>query len=137
MVAREDGSGDKRLVAYYTYREASEAGEGGQEESRGREGEARIGAEELREHVRGRLPEYMVPAAYVWMEKLPLTGNGKVDRKRLPEPEGSAYAVKSYEAPEGEIETALASIWEDLLKVDGSYGPKTEAKLLISPVGGW
>jgi amino acid adenylation domain-containing protein len=120
VVAREDGSGDKRLVAYYTYREDSEAGEGGQEESKGREGAGagRIGAEELQEHVRGRLPEYMVPAAYVWMEKLPLTENGKVDRKRLPEPEGSAYAVKSYEAPEGEIETALASIWEDLLKVE-------------------
>jgi amino acid adenylation domain-containing protein len=116
VVAREDGSGDKRLVAYYTYREESAAGEESKE--RIGVGEGRIGAEELREHVRGRLPEYMVPAGYVWMEKLPLTGNGKVDRKRLPEPEGNAYAVKSYEAPEGEIETALASIWEELLKVE-------------------
>jgi len=118
VMAREDGRGDKRLVAYYTNRGGREAGEGGEEERQGREGGGRIGAEELGEHVRRRLPEYMVPAAYVWMEELPLTGNGKVDRKRLPEPEGSAYAVKRYEAPEGEIETALASIWEDLLKVE-------------------
>jgi amino acid adenylation domain-containing protein/FkbM family methyltransferase len=65
-----------------------------------------------------RLPEYMVPAAYVAMEKMPLTPNGKLDRKALPAPEGGAFAVHAYEAPQGEIETALASIWGELLKVE-------------------
>jgi amino acid adenylation domain-containing protein len=113
VVLREDAAGEKRLVAYYTCREGSEAGAGRQE---GRKG--RIGAEELREHVGTRLPEYMVPAAYVWLEKLPLTPSGKVDRKGLPEPEGNAYAVRSYEAPEGEVERLLAEIWVGLLKVE-------------------
>jgi Phosphopantetheine attachment site len=71
----------------------------------------------LRFHL--RLPgcdssEYMVPAAYARFEALPLT-NGKLD---LPEPEAGAFAVSSYEAPVGEVETALAAIWADLLKIE-------------------
>src|SRR5262245_22919778 len=60
----------------------------------------------------------MVPAAYVHLESLPLTANGKVDRRALPEPEGEAYVRRGYEPPEGEIETALARIWGELLKVE-------------------
>ena len=66
----------------------------------------------------GGLPEYMVPAAYVRLERLPLTPNGKLDRKALPAPDGDAYAVRGYEAPLGEIEETLAGIWAEVLKVE-------------------
>jgi hypothetical protein len=99
-------AGDKRLVAYYTVKEAE--GEKVREWA--------LDAEALRRHVSRRLPEYMVPAAYVRMERLPLTANGKLDRKGLPAPEGDAYGVREYEAPQGEIETQLAAIWMELLK---------------------
>src|SRR5437016_5206767 len=60
----------------------------------------------------------MVPAAYVRLERLPLTPNGKLDRKALPKPEGDAYAVREYEAPMGEVEETLASMWAELLKLE-------------------
>ena len=50
--------------------------------------------------------------------RLPLTPNGKLDRRALPAPEGDAYAVRGYEAPQGEIETELAGIWAEVLKVE-------------------
>ena len=99
VLAREDGAGGKRLVAYYT-------------------GDAGLAVEDLRAHLAEALPEYMVPAAFVHLEALPLTANGKLDRKALPAPEGDAYAVRGYEAPQGETEQALAAIWAELLKVD-------------------
>jgi acyl-coenzyme A synthetase/AMP-(fatty) acid ligase/aryl carrier-like protein len=105
VVAREDGAGDRRLVAYYTA-------------ASGEAGEASVKAEELREHVLAALPEYMVPTAYVALEAMPLTPNGKLDRKALPAPEVDAYAARGYEAPVGEIETALAEIWAEVLKLE-------------------
>jgi len=77
-----------------------------------------LGAEELRKYLSGKLAEYMVPAGYVRVEKLPRSGNGEVDRKALPAPEGEAYGVRGYEAPEGEIETAVAGIWREVLRVE-------------------
>ena len=106
VVAREDPGGDKRLVAYYTCAEAGE------------QNERAWGAEQLRAHILAKLPEYMVPAAYVRLESLPLTPNGKLDRKALPAPEADAYVVRGYEAPEGEIETILAGIWAEVLKLE-------------------
>src|SRR5205823_3755076 len=76
------------------------------------------GAEELRRHGGAQVPEYRVPEAYVEMERLPLTGNGKLDRKGLPEPEGGADGRKGYEEPEGEVEKQLAGIWAEVLKVE-------------------
>jgi acyl carrier protein len=99
VIAREDVPGDKRLVAYYT-------------------GDALLDLVQLRSHLSARLPEYMVPAAYVHLEALPLTANGKLDRKALPAPDGDAYAVRGYEAPVGETETALAAVWSELLGVE-------------------
>ena len=99
VIAREDVPGDKRLVAYYT-------------------GETGVGAEELRGHLAANLPDYMVPAAYVRLETLPLTPNGKLDRNALPLPGGDAYAGRSYEPPQGELEEKLAAIWSELLKID-------------------
>jgi amino acid adenylation domain-containing protein len=101
VVAREDVPGEKRLVAYYT------PAENGQP----------AGAGEFRAHLSSKLPDYMVPAAYVRMDLMPLTANGKLNRKALPMPEGDVYAVRGYEAPQGEVETRLVGIWADLLKV--------------------
>ena len=102
VLAREDASGDKRLAAYYV------AEEGGDE----------VGAEALRSHLAVRLPDYMVPAAYVRLSRLPLTPNGKLDRKALPAPDGEAYATRSYEAPQGEVEETLARIWSEVLGLE-------------------
>jgi amino acid adenylation domain-containing protein len=105
VMAREETAGDKRLVAYYTSALSND------------NGSAEAGAEELRQHLLTRLPEYMVPAAYVQLEQMPLTANGKLDRKALPAPDGEAYALRGYEDPVGEIETAVAEIWMELLKL--------------------
>jgi amino acid adenylation domain-containing protein len=105
VVAREETAGDKRLVAYYTSREKQP-------------GEALVAAEDLRAHLTAGLPQYMVPTAYLRLDRIPLTASGKVDRKNLPAPEGDVYAVRGYEAPVGEIETTLAAIWAELLKVE-------------------
>src|SRR5262249_31605370 len=102
VLAREAEAGDKRLVAYYTVARA----------------EDRVDAEALRAHLSSTLPEYMVPAAYVELDELPLTANGKLDRKALPAPHGTAYSTRKYEAPVGEIETALAQIWSEVLKIE-------------------
>src|SRR6476661_3724822 len=106
VLAREDEPGDKRLVAYYTA-----SGMGDAEA-------ASVGAERLRAHLSAVLPDYMVPAAYVRMERLPLTPNGKLDRMALPAPEQKAYAVRGYEAPVGEIETKLAAVWAEVLHLE-------------------
>ncbi|MEV0238487.1 non-ribosomal peptide synthase/polyketide synthase [Streptomyces sp. NPDC050674] len=75
-------------------------------------------AAELRAHVAAELPDYMVPAAFVPLAELPLTANGKVDRRRLPEPEWSAAADAAYRAPRTEAERVLAGIWAELLGVE-------------------
>jgi len=99
VVAREEASGEKRLVAYVVGDEAA-------------------GAEALRAHLGERLPDYMVPAAFVRLPALPLTPNGKVDRKALPAPEGDAFALRGYEAPVGETEEMLAGIWGEVLGLE-------------------
>ena len=99
VLAREDEPGDKRLVAYYT-------------------AQAPLSIEALRAHLQSRLPDYMVPSAYVWLELLPLTANGKLDRKGLPAPDQASLLSRGFEAPEGEVETLLAQIWQDVLKVE-------------------
>jgi acyl carrier protein len=72
---------------------------------------------QLREHLLGILPEYMVPAVFVTLDALPLTVNGKVDRRALPAPEGRLH-IGGYEAPQGRIEEALADIWREVLRVE-------------------
>ncbi|MBM9488983.1 amino acid adenylation domain-containing protein [Pseudomonas sp. ICBG1301] len=99
VLAREDEPGYKRLVAYFTERE-------------------NVDIQSLREHLQAQLPDYMVPAAYVRLDSLPLTNNGKVDRKALPAPDQDALLSRGYEAPQGEVETVLAQIWADVLKVE-------------------
>ena len=99
VVAREDVPGEKRLVAYVV----SEAEE--------------LNIEQLRAPLLRELPEYMLPAAYVRLESLPLTINGKLNRRALPAPEGSAFAQHEYHAPQGALESELAQIWSEVLQV--------------------
>ena len=73
---------------------------------------------ELRASLATKLPEHMIPAAYVRLKQMPVTENGKLDRKALPAPEWDAYASRSYEAPQGKTETTLAQIWAELLHVN-------------------
>ncbi|MCG1048400.1 non-ribosomal peptide synthetase [Mycetohabitans rhizoxinica] len=75
-------------------------------------------ASTLRAHVSARLPEYMVPSAFVRLDAFPLTPNGKLDRRALPAPDDAALAHQAYEAPQGELETTLAAIWAELLGVE-------------------
>ncbi|HEX2080075.1 MAG TPA: amino acid adenylation domain-containing protein, partial [Longimicrobium sp.] len=95
VLARED-AGEKRVVAYVV-------------------GEAR--AEALRAHVRRSLPEYMVPSAFVALDRLPLTPNGKLDRRALPAPE-LASAEEKYVAPRTPVEEVLAGIWAEVLRLE-------------------
>jgi amino acid adenylation domain-containing protein len=75
-------------------------------------------SEDLRAYLQGCLPDYMVPSAIVCVDAFSLTVNGKVDRRALPPPDDDAFLHRSYEAPQGEIEQALAEIWIELLGVD-------------------
>jgi arthrofactin-type cyclic lipopeptide synthetase A len=102
LLLREDSPGDKRLVAYFTPQDAA----------------AHIDIKPLHEALQGQLPDYMLPAAYVQLPALPLTANGKLDRKALPAPDASALLRRDYEAPQGEVEVALAQIWAELLQVE-------------------
>ncbi|RTQ35418.1 amino acid adenylation domain-containing protein [Variovorax gossypii] len=72
---------------------------------------------QLRARLAERLPDYMLPAAFVPLDALPLNANGKLDRAALPAPDDKAHARRGYRAPEGEHEQALALIWESLLGV--------------------
>jgi amino acid adenylation domain-containing protein len=96
VVAREDRPGDRRLVAYVV---------------------GDVETDALREHLRRELPEYMVPAAFVPLERLPLTPSGKVDRKALPAPEYGA-AEETYVAPRTPVEEMLAEIWAEVLRLE-------------------
>jgi amino acid adenylation domain-containing protein len=99
---RERRPGDPHLVAYLVARpEAAE-----EEPS----------AEALGEHLRERLPVYMVPSAYRWLEALPLSPNGKIDRRALPEPEWPAAA--QYVAPRTPVEELVAGQWAELLGLE-------------------
>jgi len=101
VVAREETTGDKRLVAYVVSRESEP-----------------FSAEDLRSHLQQRLPEYMLPAVIVQMERLPLTLNGKINRGALPPLDGVAVRPKKiFEAPRTDTEQMLAAIWSEVLGI--------------------
>ena len=104
VLAREDVPGEKRLVAYVVPRNPS----GANEESY---------SQRLRVHLRSRLPAHMVPSGFVILESLPLTANGKLDRRALPRPQDEAYQRGAHEEPCDETERAIAKMWEELLHV--------------------
>ncbi|KAF9085584.1 hypothetical protein BGX27_003414, partial [Mortierella sp. AM989] len=72
----------------------------------------------LRSHISSKLPEFMVPAAIVRLDSLPLTSSGKLDRRALPEPDIDSFVSQEYESPQGEIESSLAMIWSELLRIN-------------------
>jgi amino acid adenylation domain-containing protein len=103
VLVREDTPGDPRLVAYLG------VGEG--------EGSAPA-TEQLRARLKVSLPEYMVPSAFVVLEALPRTPNGKTDRGALPAPAGHAEGGAELVAPRTPVEEVLAGIWAEVLKLD-------------------
>jgi len=100
VLLREDVPGAPRLVAYVVARNGD------------------LVIADLRAWLRRQLPDYMLPAAFAVLPALPLTPNGKVDRNALPAPDAAAYASRAYEAPVGEVESALAQIWVAVLNLE-------------------
>ncbi|BAZ22953.1 non-ribosomal peptide synthase [Kalymmatonema gypsitolerans NIES-4073] len=100
VIATEDLSGNKRLVAYVVSLDQS------------------LTSSQIREFLKQKLPEYMVPSAFVTLDTLPLTANGKVDRLALPAPDGEITRVREYVEPRTAIEQSLTNIWQELLLVE-------------------
>ena len=99
VLVREDTPGDKRLVAYLA-------------------AEQNVALAELRAHIKQKLPDYMVPAVFVVLDELPLTSNGKIDRRALPAPDLERLGVEEdFIAPRNAVEQTLAEIWAQVLGV--------------------
>jgi amino acid adenylation domain-containing protein len=98
-IVREDTPGDKRLVAYLV-------------------AESTLDRAALRARLKDTLPDYMVPSAFVPLQRMPLTPNGKVDRLHLPAPAGDDPADHAGREPRTYMEVLLAGIWKDILKIN-------------------
>ncbi|WP_164018189.1 non-ribosomal peptide synthetase [Pyxidicoccus trucidator] len=105
VMAREDVPGNKRLVAYVVPVSPQEGHA------------ATVDTAALRTYLKQKLPEYMVPAAFVLLDVLPLSPNGKVDRKALPTPDAAQVPQGEYTAPRDEVEQRLADIWAAVLRL--------------------
>ncbi|MEH2068927.1 MAG: amino acid adenylation domain-containing protein [Nostoc sp.] len=101
VIPREDTPGDKRLVAYVVAHQ-----------------DCTPTINELRQFLKAKLPEYMVPNAFVILESLPLTPSGKVDRRALPAPDLQSERQDKFVAPRNPIEELLAQIWAQVLKLE-------------------
>jgi amino acid adenylation domain-containing protein len=100
VVAREDGGGERRLAAYVTAAGTPPT------------------AGDLRVHLQGALPEYMVPSSFMILDRLPLTNNGKLDRRALPAPDLAAGTEAEYVAPRTPSEEVLAAVWSEVLGLE-------------------
>jgi amino acid adenylation domain-containing protein len=101
-VARKDASGEARLVAYYTMKASGE-----------------ISVSEIRKFTMEKLPDYMIPAAFVRMDRLPLTNNGKVDRRALPDPAGGRPEIAApFVAPRTDAERTVARIFSECTGIE-------------------
>ncbi|GAB3356920.1 amino acid adenylation domain-containing protein [Lysobacter tyrosinilyticus] len=101
VLARADAMGEKRLVAYVVPHPGVE-----------------ISAPVLRDALAETLTDFMIPGAFVSLPAMPLTPNGKIDRKALPEPDMSALSLREYVAPVGEYEERMARVWQELLGLE-------------------
>ncbi|WP_149988572.1 non-ribosomal peptide synthetase, partial [Microcystis aeruginosa] len=101
VIVRDDATGDKRLVAYIVP-----------------QSEKTITINEIRQFLKAQLPGYMIPNAFVILDALPLTANGKIDSRALPPPESSSEASDKYAAPRNPIEDILVTVWSEVLKVE-------------------
>ena len=101
VVLREDAAREKQIVAYLVA-------------APGHEQEQDV-PKKLRSYLADFLPEYMIPGAFVVLQQMPLTANGKLAHDRLPEPDSTAFALAGFEAPEGELENLIADSWMDVL----------------------
>ena len=102
VAAREEPSGDKRLVGYVVSRDGAALSPG-----------------EIRAFLKTTLPEFMIPSRFLFLEALPLTSNGKVDRRALPEPEASRPELEdAFLAPRNAVEDAVAAIWRQVLGLE-------------------
>lgn len=100
VIVREDESGSKRLTAYVVAQPTTAV------------------VSDLREYLKRKLPDYMLPSAFVILDKFPLTASGKIDRKALPDPEHHRPSkAEDYAAPQSLIEKQLASIWSKVLNL--------------------
>ncbi|MFO0760704.1 MAG: amino acid adenylation domain-containing protein [Byssovorax sp.] len=99
VAARDYGDADRRLIAYVVW------------------GQGAPSAAQLRSFVKEQLPEYMVPSVFVFLDKLPLTPSGKVDRKALPAPERAGGVERAHVAPRGPTEEAIVAIFAEVLKI--------------------
>src|SRR5207253_7829839 len=127
VLAREDVPGNKRLVAYLVPRQEFVAAANEQrtqtEEQDGRSPYASLvggpAVEDLRGFLKDKLPHYMIPAAFVFLDALPLLTNGKVDRKALPAPDPLRPKLEeAFVAPRNPAEEVLASIWAQVLGIE-------------------
>lgn len=100
VIAREDSPGIKRLVAYIV----------------GNKNQNKI--EEIRYYLKQKLPPYMVPSAFVFLEEIPITTNGKVDHRALPIPETTSSLESEFTAPKTPIEERLTAIWAEVLRLE-------------------
>src|SRR5262249_33559780 len=98
VLARDDGA-DKRLIVYVV-------------------SDAPLELAALRSRLAAELPEHMLPSAFVALATFPLTPNGKLDRAALPAPDAAAVLTRTFAAPQGPIETVIATLWSDLLGLD-------------------
>ncbi len=105
VVVREDLPGERRLVAYWVPAKAPDE-------------KAVLSSAGLRGFLGERLPDYMIPAAFVRMAELPLNANGKVDRRALPAPDMDGGRETGFVAPRTEMEALLASVWSEVLGVE-------------------
>ncbi|MDY8120904.1 amino acid adenylation domain-containing protein, partial [Paenibacillus polymyxa] len=100
VLARQDGGGEKALVAYFV-------------------ADRTLTVSEMRTSLAQGMPGYMIPSYFVQLERMPLTTNGKVDRKALPEPQGGIQTGVEYVAPRNRTESQLVKIWEEVLGYSG------------------